>query len=315
MNARMQASLLADGRLHLNDGPIDLMIYADGAGRDASVAFEAACVRFSTILDELCAELPHLRAASDRARQRPSGVVARRMDAATRPLCEQRFITPMAAVAGAVADEVLAAMLAATPLRRAYVNNGGDIALHMSGDATLKVGLVDLPVRPNLFGGAVLSVSHGVRGVATSGWRGRSFSLGIADAATALAADAARADAAATLIANAVDLPGHRNIVRAPASEFDSQSDLGDRLVTRHVGALSDDDVAFALARGEDEARRLMEVGAIIAASVRLRGATRVIGSLGAPRTFMRSNDDTTIVSDPTHGRENAKWRQISASS
>ena len=48
-----------------------------------------------------------------------------------------------------------------------------------------------------------------MRGIATSGWRGRSFSLGIADAVTVLAATAAEADAAATVIANAVDLPGH----------------------------------------------------------------------------------------------------------
>jgi hypothetical protein len=48
----------------------------------------------------------------------------------------------------------------------------------------------------------------GVRGVATSGWRGRSFSLGIADAVTVLARSGAEADAAATLIANAVNLPG-----------------------------------------------------------------------------------------------------------
>ena len=68
-----------------------------------------------------------------------------------------------------------------------------------------------------------------MRGVATSGWRGRSFSLGIADAVTVLAATAAAADAAATIIANAVDLPGHPAIARRPASELEDDSDLGDR--------------------------------------------------------------------------------------
>jgi ApbE superfamily uncharacterized protein (UPF0280 family) len=67
--------------------------------------------------------------------------------------------------------------------------------------------------------------------VATSGWRckgkgGRSFSFGIADAVTVLAGSAAAADAAATVIANAVDLPGHGAITRRPASAIDPDSDL-----------------------------------------------------------------------------------------
>ena len=75
-----------------------------------------------------------------------------------------------------------------------------------------------------------------VRGIATSGWRGRSFSLGIADAVTVLAATAAKADAAATIIANAVDLPNHAAITRVPAREIAPDNDLGERLVTRAVG-------------------------------------------------------------------------------
>ena len=76
------------------------------------------------------------------------------------------------------------------------------------------------------------------RGIATSGRHGRSFSLGIADAVTVLARTASQADAAATIIANAVDLPGHPAIVRCPANELQPDSDLGARLVTRDVGAL-----------------------------------------------------------------------------
>ena len=54
------------------------------------------------------------------------------MHAAVAPFAEESFITPMAAVAGAVADEILQAMRRAAPLARAYVNNGGDIALHLA---------------------------------------------------------------------------------------------------------------------------------------------------------------------------------------
>ncbi|RWG08581.1 MAG: UPF0280 family protein, partial [Mesorhizobium sp.] len=111
-----------------------------------------------------------------------------------------------ATVAGSVADEVLAALLAGRRLERAYVNNGGDSAIHLG-----KGGTITLAIAGTGHGMAdriTIRAEDGVRGVATSGWRGRSFSLGIADAVTVLARTGAEADAAATLIANAVDLPG-----------------------------------------------------------------------------------------------------------
>ena len=208
MRAPPQRSCLPDGRLHLHDGPIDLIIEAFGERADVEKAYDAASSRFATILDELCSELPLLHSRNFRSR-RPAGVVARRMTDAVAPLCIERFITPMAAVAGAVAEEVLSAITAAVPLRRAYVNNGGDIALHLLPQESFVIGMIDRPDRPCLIGSAKITGSNSVRGVATSGWRGRSFSLGIADAVTVLARSAAVADAAATLIANAVDLPDH----------------------------------------------------------------------------------------------------------
>lgn len=310
MTRRAQVAMLDDGRLHLNDGPIDLIVFVDDAERLRKLAFEAAIGRFSTILDELCEELSYLRSPSDSARPRPRGVVARRMEAATRPLSAERFVTPMAAVAGAVADEILSVMLSAAPLRRAYVNNGGDIALHLSGDAILNVGLIDRPDKPGLFGVAALEASHGVGGVATSGWRGRSFSLGIADAVTVLAADAARADAAATLVANAVDLPGHEGVVRTPASQIDPQTDLADRLVTRDVGDLSEAEIAQALHRGEEEAQRLICVGAMTAASLRLGATTRVVGCLTSGASHLSGRR----LGIGKH-EEIAPWRLTSASS
>ena len=130
-------------------------------------------------------------------------------------------------------------MTAAASLSRAYVNNGGDIALHLAPGEHFVAGMVERPDRPSLFGTVTLDSAQPVRGIATSGWRGRSFSLGIADAVTVLADRAAMADAAATVIANAVDLPGHPNIVRVPADTLAPDSDLCDRLVTQEVGELS----------------------------------------------------------------------------
>ena len=208
--------------------------------------------RFATILDELCTELPLLR-ADPRVAQAPRGAVARRMAAAVAPFRSRRFLTPMAAVAGAVAEEVLEAMTTGRQLARAYVNNGGDIALHLAPSETFAIGMIDRPDRPSLVGRATIGAADRVRGVATSGWRGRSFSLGVADAVTVLATSAALADAAATLIANAVDLPGHSAIRRTPACGLDPQSDLGERRVTVAVGPLTADEIGRALAVGVAE--------------------------------------------------------------
>jgi ApbE superfamily uncharacterized protein (UPF0280 family) len=199
---------------------------------------------------------------------------------AVQPFARNTFITPMAAVAGAVAEEVLGAMTAAAELQRAYVNNGGDIAVHLAPEQTLRIGMVDRPDRPSMFGSLFLSAEQPVRGIATSGWRGRSFSLGIADAVTVLADTAAMADAAATIIANAVDLPGHSAIERRPATDLAPQNDLGERLVTVAVGELSMVETDQALAQGCAAAEACIARQLIRAAALHLNGRTRQVESL-----------------------------------
>jgi ApbE superfamily uncharacterized protein (UPF0280 family) len=407
---RAHAAMLPDGRrLHLQDGPIDLVIEAFGPADAVQAAYAAAMRRFDGLLDELCSELPLLRAPVRGEGTTLAGPVALRMHAAVvehaassfscsraqtlaLPFSRSRekvpegrkrarpaepggqggkppailpsavipglvpgthsssgsqtshlpgrrmgsrhkagndlgevidhgeggvvpdaaaFITPMAAVAGAVADEILAAMLAGVaaggdsggpgaggarspvhrapapltraPLTRAYVNNGGDIALFLAPGERFQVGLVDRPDRPSLsatslFARTELSAEDNIAGIATSGWRGRSFSLGIADAVTVLARTAAAADAAATIVANAVDLPGHPAIVRVPARDLAPDSDLGDRRVTRGVGALSADEIDTALSSGVAVAEGLVRRGLIAGAALHLAGETRVVG-------------------------------------
>ena len=280
---RAQAARLADGRLHLQDGPIDLIIEAFGEPGEVEAAYAAATLRFASLLDELSAELPLLRAPSTPSSVKPEGVVARRMAEAVRHFHQERFLTPMAAVAGSVAQEILQAMVEAAPLAKAYVNNGGDIALHLTSGESFTIGMIERPESLRQFGRATIPAQSRVRGVATSGWRGRSFSLGIADAVTVLAASAALADAAATLIANAVDLPGQAAISRAPASDRNPQSDLGDRLVTVDVGDLTRHECEIALAAGAAEAEHWRRAGFIEAAALRLGDATRLVDGGGSP--------------------------------
>ena len=265
-----QARLLPDGeRLHLQHGPIDLIIGAEG---DRDAAFRAAWQRFRTILDELVAELPLL---GREAGEFPQGAIAQRMTRAALPNAPT-FVTPMAAVAGSVAEEVLAAMIRATPLRRAYVNNGGDIAFHLTQGERFRMAIAGLDGAA--LGRVDVADHDAARGIASSGQGGRSLSLGIAQTVTVLARSAAEADVAATLIANAVDLPGHPGIARAPASSLQPDSDLGPRLVVTHVGPLTQSETAKALDRGEAAARAICAKGLALSCAMFLNGQSRLTG-------------------------------------
>jgi ApbE superfamily uncharacterized protein (UPF0280 family) len=274
------------GRWHFQHGPIDCIVAADGEPGAVDQSFERAWIRFATVLEELVGELPLLRAdlsCAGSAALAPRGAVARRMVAACRAHARDgRFITAMAAVAGSVAEELIAAF-ADERIARASINNGGDIALHLRPGATYELGLCADPVRGR-FGAVIdgrftVDAASPVRGIATSGWRGRSFSLGIADSVTVLATTASLADAAATIVANAVDV-GDARIGRTPARSLKDDSDLGDRLVTCHVPPLPDRSVATALERGAGEARAQIRAGRIIAAVLSLQGRWRVVGDL-----------------------------------
>lgn len=284
---------LPDGRLHLQHGPIDMILRADGPG--AAAAHRAAVARFDSLLDELVAELPLLRRPVRPGACSLRGAVARHMAAAARAHLPA-FVTPMAAVAGAGAQAVLQAMAAVPGVSRAFVNNGGDIALFFAGyqeagqsafnsargddPAPFRLAIVVDPLNPASPGVLEIASRSPWRGVATSGAKGRSHSLGIADSVTVIAADAAAADVAATLIANAVDLPGDGTIAREAAQDLAPDSDLGARLVTTHVPPLDPGRITAALERGEAAAQSMIARGLIGGALLVLQGTARVTGDM-----------------------------------
>jgi hypothetical protein len=272
-----QASLLPGNRLHLNHGPIDLVISADGEAADVRRAYQLAAAMFPNILPDLVAELAVLRAPLDGVRPYVCGPVARRMVDAVWHYRDV-YITPMAAVAGAVAEHVLAAMVDAAPLRRAIVNNGGDIAIHLAEGQSVRAGVIGDLSLPRLDATIEIVSNDSIRGIATSGWRGRSQSLGIADSVTVLARTAAMADAAATMIANAVNVDDPA-IERLPACEVRDGSDLGDLPVTVAVGLLASQKVAQALESGARRAAELQARGLIEAAYLQLQDQVHVVGT------------------------------------
>ncbi len=275
----LQSSLLADGRrLHLQHGPIDLVIEAFGSEEATASSYRRVRDRFSTILSELVVELPKLQQIVQEPRWVPKGSVARRMMEAVWPH-RGSFLTPMAAVAGSVADEMMVALSRGRDLRKAYINNSGDIALYLEPGEKLRLGIVGELHKPALDATAEIGHSSPIRGVATSGWRGRSWSFGIADAVTVVAVSAAKADAAATLIANAVNAD-HQSIERRPALEMDDQTDLGNRPVTVSVGDLDTLTIDLALDAGHLVATKMFEDELIVAAALLLKGNVRIVGDV-----------------------------------
>lgn len=294
------------GRWHWQHGPIDLIVEAEGDAHAIEAAHAAAWSRFEHILVELVAELPSLKSPVG---ARPDGPIARRMWNACRPH-RARFITPMAAVAGAVADELIA-HYRVPGITRAWINNGGDIALHLASPASVRVGVfADLASFVDRFVGSDtridldvdFAITHAmpVRGIATSGWRGRSFSLGIADSVTVLARSAADADAAATMIANAVTVDDAR-IVRRPASSLKDDSDLGDLAVTVDVPALDLASVRRALVAGLAHAEALRAADVIASCVLVCQG---MMMTTGRPLAEHHRGDDARQKSMTSAGRD-----------
>ena len=269
-----QSAPLSGDRLHLNEGPMDLIIGVEGSKKSVREAFQRAETRFQGLLEGLVSELSILRQPVGAAPPVVTGSVAKRMVDAVMPHADS-FVTPMAAVAGAVADEIRDAIANTGNLHKAYVNDGGDIALFLTSDTEMKVGLVPALRSSRLGGSTTISADLPMRGVATSGMGGRSFSFGIADAVTVLAPTTAAADAASTLIANEVDID-HPAIQRVPAMSLDPDSDLGDRLVTVERGPLPGALIDEALTNGLRYARWAISQGLINDAYLACAGQTRI---------------------------------------
>lgn len=264
-----QSYLKPNGQLWLNHGPIDLFIEAHGTPHEVNHAYQKAQQRFQNLLSQIVEELPKLRLPTGNQKRSWKHEVSARMENACWGF-QEYFITPMAAVAGSVADTLLEAMTQGK-LNKAYVNNGGDIAVFLSPQAHFSAMIADSPENPQFHRKLHIDSNSAVRGIATSGRGGRSFSMGIADSVTVLAKNAAIADAAATLIANAVDA-NHPAIFREKAEVLDPDSDLAGKWVTTQVRDLPKTVVHEALEKGRALAEKYHQNGFIEAASLFLQG-------------------------------------------
>ena len=257
-----------DNRLFLNHGPIDIVLEA--FGKDKPLAYEKAKKYFSTLLNELVLDMDLLKKEVVTHRNF-NNKISQSMQNATEKFYPN-FITPMAAVAGSVADNILNVLVKDTKLEKAYVNNGGDVSFYLTENQTVKSSLASIP---NII--AEIDYKDKSRGIATSGWRGRSFSLGIADSVTVLADNAAMADAAATMIANSVNIKNHPLIIKKPAEEIYEDSDLKNLMVTVEVGDLKQSEIEDALRNGNEVGKKYLENGLINSALIELHNCFCIV--------------------------------------
>ncbi|OUR80171.1 hypothetical protein A9Q83_01725 [Alphaproteobacteria bacterium 46_93_T64] len=280
MVGQASAQIMEDGRrLHLQHGPIDIMAEAFGAEDEVQAAYHQGAQFFETVLQSLVIDLDFLRKPVDGKILPELGLISQQMWHAAYRVSEGRFVTPMAAVAGAVADAVLASMAKGRDLQKLYVNNGGDIALYLNDNARFVGGVVNNQDAPDIDACFELTSADNVGGIATSGWRGRSLSPGIADAVTVLAKTSALADVAATIIAGDVWVE-NTAIKQEPAKTIRDDTDLGDMPVTIFVGNLDEKSRSNALENGLKTATSLYQSGLIDGAYLALQGDVRSLSSM-----------------------------------
>lgn len=250
-----------DNRLFLRHGPINIVLEAIGIDKD--LAYQNVKGYFETLLEQLVLDMELLKEEVVFNRKFNNKISQSMQDATER--YSPAFITPMAAVAGSIADNILRVLINNTNLEKAYVNNGGDVSFYLNKNQIMKTSLAAIP---NMI--AEIKYKDKSRGIATSGWRGKSFSRGIADSVTVLADNAAMADAAATMIGNAVDIYNHPKIKKQPANEMYEDSDLKNLLITVEVGLLTKIEIKKALKNGYQTALQYINKDLINTALIQL---------------------------------------------
>jgi len=272
--------VLPGGAVLFEYGPMRMSIQVFEHGRVmTNLAKEGSC-RARELLEDLAHFLPVIkRKALELESDERYPDVVRTMIEATRKL-EQPDLTPLASVAGAASDGV-ADFIFLRGGTKIIIDNGGDVALRLREGEVAKVGIkTDIYAR---FPEYVLSIDEtmGIGGVATSGLGGRSFTKGVASAATVLSETASLADGAATVIGNAtnVEAPGIR---RTLAETLYPDTDIAGEWVTIQVGELSDEKIEEALGAGLETANRLCQKGLIKGALLAVKGRAAWTASLNS---------------------------------
>lgn len=253
------------GIVRLDYGPLQMTIAAEDERGPMTQRARDAAQQAMNILAELAS---HRKVAASPQQELPAGEnwpeVLRQMIAAVTNSGD-RTLTPMAAVAGSIAD-LTADWLQAQGATKVFVNNGGDIAIRLTGDRTTKVGVAPA-IGQSPTHALVLAADNGIGGIATSGLGGRSFTKGIASAAVVAATRASLADACATSLANSTYVE-HPAVKVALAEQLDPNTDIRGHQVVEEVGLLPLHVIEQALHNGWTQAVQLYKEGLIKGAAI-----------------------------------------------
>lgn len=273
------SNILSDGSIYVDVGPVQMRVHVWQGERPRTDLARAGADKAYYLLEELSEHRGAITSNILVVNPDPAYPrVVNRMIESVRKTGDASM-TPLAAVAGTVADEVADFICGLEPVTKVVVNNGGDIAIRLQEGASVRIGVQEDLSRSEFSNVLVVDGSHGIRGVATSGMGGRSFTKGIASAVTIAAPSGSLADAAATLIGNAVNVLSP-NIKKVRAEEIDPDTDIPGHLVTVSVGELSDREVERALASGMEMAGELRRRGLIAGAILALKGAIVISSEL-----------------------------------
>jgi ApbE superfamily uncharacterized protein (UPF0280 family) len=265
MSYEQSIALLDEETILAECGPMRLAIRAWQNSRpqialcrqaaEESFSYLEAVAKHKTMLSDFAGDIKAL----------PENDLARRMIESVRAIGDID-LTPMAAVAGTIADAVADWLFGRGPTK-VVVDNGGDIAIRLAAGETATVGIRPQINRFDISHIAQLDDRSLSWGVTTSGLGGRSFTRGIASAVTVLATSASVADAAATAIANACFVRDE-NIRQAPAEQIDPNTDLAGKMVTVSIGKITRAKLQVAQINALQRAEDLVACGVIVGALI-----------------------------------------------
>ncbi len=262
--------ILSNGTVLVDHGPMHMLISAFENGKPLVNLAEEGAHFAIQILEDLAKFLPVIKKKSlDLEVEEAFPDVVRRMIEATKKMGEPD-LTPLAAVAGTASD-VVADFMLSKGVTKIIVDNGGDIAIRLREGEVARVGVkTEIDARQPTYLVSIDS-TMGVGGVATSGLGGRSFTKGIASAASVLSESASLADAAATVVGNYTDIEDP-SITKSLAEEIYPDTDINGEWVTVKVGKLSQEKIEEALNSGLSKAYSIYQKGLIKGALIALQG-------------------------------------------
>jgi len=262
--------VLANGAVLVDYGPMRMFITVTEKGKPIiSLAKEGAHLAIQ-ILEDLANFLHVIKIKSQELKiEEAFPDVVRRMIEATKKMGEPD-LTPLAAVAGTTSDRV-ADFIFGKGGTKIIIDNGGDIAIRLREGEVAGVGVkTDIHSEFPTYRVSI-DCTMNIGGVATSGLGGRSFTKGIASAATVLAENASLADAAATVVGNFTNVEDP-NIIRTLAEKVYPDTDIAGEWVTIEVGKLSSEKIEEALTNGLTKANSICQKGLIKGALVAVQG-------------------------------------------